>query len=44
MRWLQSLGVRHIGYYPDDFIRGHPELEALRQGISLADRFPEAAQ
>jgi biofilm PGA synthesis lipoprotein PgaB len=44
MRWLQSLGVRHIGYYPDDFIGGHPELETLRQGISLADRFREDAR
>jgi biofilm PGA synthesis lipoprotein PgaB len=44
MRWLQSLGVRHIGYYPDDFIRGHPELQMLRQGISLADHFREGGQ
>ena len=44
MRWLQSLGVRHIGYYPDDFIDGHPELETLRQGISLASHFREAGQ
>ena len=44
MRWLQSLGVRHIGYYPDDFISGHPELETLRQGISLADHFREGTQ
>ncbi len=43
-RWLQSLGVRHIGYYPDDFINGHPELETLRQAISLADHFREGAQ
>ena len=44
MRWLQSLGVRHIGYYPDDFIGGHPELQTLRKGISLADHFREAGQ
>lgn len=44
MRWLQSLGVRHIGYYPDDFINGHPDLETLRQGISLTDYFREPAQ
>ncbi len=37
MRWLQSLGVRHLGYYPDDFIHDHPEFELLRQGISLAE-------
>lgn len=37
MRWLQSRGVRHLGYYPDDFILGDPELDTLRQGISLAE-------
>ena len=37
MRKLQSMGIRHIGYYPDDFIQNHPDLEKLRQGISLAE-------
>ncbi len=37
MRWLQSLGVRHLAYYPEDFILGHPKLRALREGISLAE-------
>lgn len=37
MRWLQSLGVRHLGYYPDDFITGHPDFQQLRLGISLAE-------
>ncbi len=37
MRWLQSLGVRHLGYYPDDFILGHPDFQQLRSGISLAE-------
>jgi len=41
MRWLQSRGVRHLGYYPDDFILGLPELDTLRQGISLAE-YPRA--
>jgi len=41
MRWLQSQGVKHLGYYPDDFILGHPELDTLRQGISLAE-YPRA--
>jgi biofilm PGA synthesis lipoprotein PgaB len=41
MRWLQSQGVRHLGYYPDDFVGGHPEFESLRLGISLADHFGE---
>ncbi len=37
MRWLQSLGVRHLGYYPDDFVTGHPDFRQLRLGISLAE-------
>jgi biofilm PGA synthesis lipoprotein PgaB len=43
MRWLQSLGVRHLGYYPDDFITGHPDAEQLRLGISLAEDLMGAA-
>lgn len=39
MRWLQARGIRHLAYYPDDFITGHPELRSLRQGMSLA-QFP----
>ena len=39
MRWLQSLGVRHLGYYPDDFITGHPDVQQLRLGMSLAEEF-----
>jgi biofilm PGA synthesis lipoprotein PgaB len=42
MRWLQAQGIRHIGYYPDDSVEGLPELEELRQGISLA-QFPSEA-
>ena len=41
MRWLQSLGVRNLGYYPDDFIGNQPRLGDLRQGISLADGYGE---
>jgi biofilm PGA synthesis lipoprotein PgaB len=41
MRWLQSLGVRHLGYYPDDFISGRPRLEDVRSGMSLADEYGE---
>jgi len=41
MRWLQSLGVRHLGYYPDDFISGRPHLEDIRGGMSLADEYGE---
>jgi biofilm PGA synthesis lipoprotein PgaB len=40
-RWLQSLGVRHLGYYPDDFIRGHPKLNDVRLGMSLANEYGE---
>jgi len=43
MRWLQSRGVRHLAYYPDDFITNQPNLDILRQGISLA-RYPGASQ
>jgi len=37
MRRLQAAGVKHLAYYPDDFIAGRPALEQIRQGISLAD-------
>ncbi len=37
MRRLQAAGVKHIAYYPDDFIANKPALEQIRQGISLAD-------
>ena len=37
MRRLQAAGVKHLAYYPDDFIGGRPALEQIRQGISLAD-------
>ena len=36
MRRLQSMGVRHLAYYPDDFVLGYPALRELRQGLSLA--------
>ena len=36
-RWLQSQGARNLGYYPDDFVLGYPEIESLRLGMSLAD-------
>ena len=42
MRMLQSLGIRNLAYYPDNFIDGQPALEELKQGISLAD-FPLGA-
>jgi biofilm PGA synthesis lipoprotein PgaB len=39
MRRLQALGIRHLAYYPDDYVQNHPELRELRQGLSIAS-FP----
>ncbi len=39
MRMLQRGGAVHFGYYPDDFILGHPNLQGIRQGISV-ERYP----
>lgn len=36
-RLLQSLGIRNLAYYPDDFLKNHPEQAQLRQGISVAE-------
>ncbi|RPD85952.1 poly-beta-1,6-N-acetyl-D-glucosamine N-deacetylase PgaB [Luteimonas sp. 100069] len=38
-RMLQALGVRHLGYYPDDFIGEQPPLEDARDAMS-ARAFP----
>ena len=35
LRSVERLGVRHFGYYPDDFVQGHPEIGTLRAAISL---------
>ncbi len=43
MRWLQAQGVRHLGYYPDDFIVDQPDFDELRQGISLAEHLQAEA-
>jgi biofilm PGA synthesis lipoprotein PgaB len=32
---LRRAGVRNFGYYPDDFLKGRPSLEALRPALSL---------
>jgi len=37
MRRLRAAGVKHLAYYPDDFIGNRPALEPIRQAISLAD-------
>lgn len=36
MNILLQNGVKHFGYYPDDFIKGLPELEIIRPAISLS--------
>lgn len=41
VRALQAAGVRHLGWYPDDFIGDHPPLPAARAAMS-ARRFPYA--
>jgi biofilm PGA synthesis lipoprotein PgaB len=42
---LQAAGVRHIGYYPDDFIQDQPRLEAIRPSISIDDYpYPEPSR
>lgn len=35
MELLQLNGASSFGYYPDDFIKGHPDLKEIRKGISL---------
>ena len=36
MRLLQVLGVRHYGYYPEDFVAGRPDIARIRPFLSLA--------
>ncbi|PBJ83244.1 poly-beta-1,6-N-acetyl-D-glucosamine N-deacetylase PgaB [Lysobacteraceae bacterium NML93-0399] len=38
-RMLQAAGIRHLGYYPDDFIGNQPPLEDAREAMS-AREFP----
>lgn len=38
-RQVQAGGIRHLAYYPDDFIRDQPPLETAREAIS-ARSFP----
>lgn len=35
MQTLRSMGAVHYGYYPDDFISNHPNVEVLREAMSL---------
>jgi poly-beta-1,6-N-acetyl-D-glucosamine N-deacetylase len=37
LRAMQAAGARHIGYYPDDFLTNHPDLESIRPYISASD-------
>lgn len=39
LRLLQRLGAHHMGWYPDDFLRGRPEAAVVRDAIS-ARSFP----
>ncbi|MDP2449015.1 MAG: poly-beta-1,6-N-acetyl-D-glucosamine N-deacetylase PgaB [Polaromonas sp.] len=34
-RLLQRQGVRHIGYYPDDFLKDQPTLKTLQRSLSV---------
>jgi|TARA_A100001391_G_scaffold205463_1_gene207161 biofilm PGA synthesis lipoprotein PgaB len=34
MKTLQQAGAHHFGYYPDDFIAGHPPLPEMRRALS----------
>lgn len=36
-QWLNALGAQgalHVGYYPDDFVRNHPEMNVIRPEIT----------
>ena len=39
LRLLQRLGAHHMGWYPDDFVRGLPEADVVQDAIS-ARSFP----
>lgn len=39
MRMLQRAGFLHFGYYPDDFVAGHPRADRIRPAISV-ERYP----
>lgn len=34
---LADAGARHFGYYPDDFVGGHPDLSLVFPAMSLSD-------
>lgn len=37
---LHRAGVRHLGYYPDDFLNDQPSLETVRRAISVRTLLP----
>jgi biofilm PGA synthesis lipoprotein PgaB len=37
IRAVQAAGARHVGYYPDDFLHNHPDMESVRPTISASD-------
>jgi len=39
---LRRAGVRHLGYYPDDFLNDQPSLETVRRAISVRTLLPRA--
>ena len=39
---LRRAGVRHLGYYPDDFLNDQPSLETVRRAISMRTLLPRA--
>jgi biofilm PGA synthesis lipoprotein PgaB len=41
---LQRAGVRHLGYYPDDFLNNQPSLDVVRRAISVRTVLPRALQ
>ncbi|MGQ4879223.1 poly-beta-1,6-N-acetyl-D-glucosamine N-deacetylase PgaB [Billgrantia sp. LNSP4103-1] len=42
MQVIRSEGIENYGYYPDDFITGHPDIGVLRRNFSLANHLGEA--
>lgn len=37
MEFLRARGVDNLAYYPDDFIKGRPDLEQMIRGMSLTE-------
>ncbi|GHB08778.1 poly-beta-1,6-N-acetyl-D-glucosamine N-deacetylase PgaB [Modicisalibacter luteus] len=42
MQVIRSEGIDNYGYYPDDFINGHPETSVLRRDFSLTAHLGDA--